>query len=457
MRALELFALPLFAIACGGQVDSTGAANEHHDPNTNNPQTHLPTGSMIGSFDLAFTHVTASSKYAGTPPDAVAPSQGANARIDIASDMSDGDVMIAPQWQDPSHFASTVTSSALTLTDGNAVLQSDGTYYVRDTWTSFTFHRTSDGGLDGTFTALGNEQITEGDELFELDLTATGTVGPDKTAPDVKITGPGGTVLPWDPIDVRVSEPVARPFSTILSIDAGGSRGKVEDNADATTTTALLTSWSSPAATLSAISFSDPSGNASTSEAFPIAFFDPGAPAAQFTFDSATANPAKWDDGSLVSFLSADGSCESGGCAKVGPLLDHGCTIPNAGLAGVLQHDPSHSATLFVRYRILVGVDPSSGGGSESITPDSSVFSVEAAIPGQAPSSQSFGFQLSDLQTIPSTFGMTQATPWTTASISLPAASELGFGLRFGSSYYCGGPIFNENSTIVLVDSVTTD
>ena len=35
-------------------------------------------------------------------------------------------------------------------------------------------------------------------------------------------------------------------------------------------------------------------------------------------------------------------SCESGGCAKVGPLVDHGCTIPSAGLAGILQHDASH-------------------------------------------------------------------------------------------------------------------
>lgn len=451
MRSLGLLALPLLAVACGGNVASTGPGSNDHPE----PQTHLPSGSIVGSFNLAFTKVTATSKFAGTPPSVAIPSKGSNARIDIGSGTSNSDVTIAPEWGDPAHYASTVTSSSVALDSGQAVVSSDDSFYVRDAWTSFTLGRTADGGLDGTFTAIGSEEITEGDVAYENDLTATGTITPDTTPPDVKTTGPSGTVLPWEPIYVRVSEPIASPFSTVLSLDAGGSHGKVADDPTATSTTALLSSWASTTATLSAISFKDPSGNASIPKSIPISFFDPGAPAASFSFDSASSNPAKWDDAGLVKFLGSDPSCESGGCAVVGPIGNNGCTVPSIGVAGVLSHDASHAGTVFVRYRILVRASSTEGGGE--IIPDAQVFSVETATPGATPSTQTFGFATSDLKTIPDTFGFTQATDWQTASVSTAAASQIGFGLRFGSNSYCGGPIFNANETVVLVDSVTTN
>lgn len=455
MRSHALLAVPfLLVVACGSQVGSSStSSNSGNDSDT---ETDTPgRWSPDGSFDLTFVTVTATPTYASSLPSVAPPSIGANAMLRVADGAP---TMLTPRWGTPAELDATLTNSAFELQSGTVTISDDTTYFVTDTWTDFEIDREDNGTFTGAFSAKGTEEISDGDEIFEATLVGTGKIAGDTTPPDVRLgTLPPNGLMPWEPIPVQLAEPVTKPASRILSLSPAAAAGVVTpSDANSLRADVLASAWSNESVNVVAQAMTDLAGNSIDTKTFPVTFFDPGAPAAAFSFDSATANPSKWDDASLITFMNADASCESGGCAKIGPLGDHGCTIPNAGLAGILEHDASHASTLFVRYRILVGIDPTAGGTS-SVTPDPGVFSVETATPGQSPTTQPIGFALADLKTIPSTFGMTQATDWATATIPLPAASELGVRIGFGSGAYCGGPILNENSTIVLIDSITAD
>ncbi|MGH7281100.1 MAG: hypothetical protein ACRELY_06220 [Polyangiaceae bacterium] len=454
MRALAIVLFPFLALACGGNVassngSSNGASNDDGDNENENPSRATPDG----SYDLTFTSVTATPTYASDPPSVSPPSSGKNAVLHL--DDATNPTTITPRWGRPSEFTYALSSSAMSVTLGGAIFSDATTFFVSDTWTDFEIDRAHDGALSGTFTATGTEEITEGDEIFEATLTGSGKIAADTTHPDVRLgTLPSYGLMPWEPIPVELAEPSSSSFdpNSLFSLSPATAEGTASFDASSLRGTVLSSNWTTTSANVVVQPLTDFAGLRSYAKTFPVTFFDPGARTPGFTFDGPDANPPKWDASSLISYLATDASCESGGCAKIGPLGNNGCAVPDAGIAGVLE---GNASSLDIRYRILVGLD-SSGGGGGTITPDSSVFSVETAMPGEAPSTQSFGFALSDLQTIPSTFGMTQATPWMTAGIPYPS-DTVGFAIRFGSESYCGGPIFNENSTIVLIDSITTE
>ncbi|HEX7666026.1 MAG TPA: hypothetical protein VF407_15975, partial [Polyangiaceae bacterium] len=81
------------------------------------------------------------------------------------------------------------------------------------------------------------------------------------------------------------------------------------------------------------------------------------------------------------------------------------------------------------------------------------------ATPGVLPQSQAVGFATTDLKTIPATLGLTQATDWKTIDVAVPAngSQQAGFALKIGNTSCGGGPFYDANKLVVLVDSVTFD
>ncbi len=472
MRKASLLALPLLsllAIACGGQVDGTKTSSNDdpntHDPKHQNPQTHLPTGTIAGSFDLTFTKVAATPSFAGSyPPQVTPPSSGANARIDIETDSSDG-ARVTPRWGSSADLGLVKSSTSVTLSDKSDDSDqrivfsgySNG-YSTSDRISKITFGRTADGGFDGTFTAVGTEDTFAGDVVYEADLALTGTLGLDVTAPEVKVsTMPSYGVLPWDPVRVKLAEPSKGDAASQIHLSPGGSiDGIMTPDAYAPLTIlAILGGWGIPKATVSNDAFADLAGNTAKLTRATVSYVDVGTAQASFTFDGAIGGAMYGTSTTMITTLS-DATCESGGCLEVGTISRAKCDTPDMGFAGILT--TTTGGTLHLRYRILVGVDTSTGGPSATVVPESNAFTVEAATPGVLPQTKPVGFAPTDLRAIPSTLGMTQATDWTTLDVPIAASAsaQAGFAIKFGSS--CGGgPIWNSNQLIVLVDSVTID
>ncbi|HEX7667918.1 MAG TPA: hypothetical protein VF407_25500, partial [Polyangiaceae bacterium] len=368
MRNASLLALPLLsllAVACGGQVDGTPTghdSNHTDDPNHPKPQTNLPTDTIAGSFDLTFTHVTATPMYsAGTNPPVTPPSQGANARMDIWNATDDA-AQVTPRWGQTAHLGLESTSTNVSISDEideEITFSGSSTYgYTTDRISSITFGRTSSGGFDGTFTAVGVEETFSGDVGYEANLAITGTIDTDKTAPQSKIDAiPSYGLLPWQPVTVHYAEPPSfaegLQSSHFVHISPGGSiQGIVtDDTGGLLQATAILGGWQIPSATLSVDPFYDPANNVSTPTSNPITYLNIGAPRASFEFESAsTYNGNEYGQSTtLFSYLS-DSTCESGSCLEIGVLDRSKCNVSDSGFAGILNANAA--GTLHVRYRI---------------------------------------------------------------------------------------------------------
>ncbi|MEO8797931.1 MAG: hypothetical protein ABI551_08610 [Polyangiaceae bacterium] len=468
MRNASFVALPLLsllAVACGGQVDGSKVSSNDDpntkDPNHQNPQTHLPTGTIAGSFDLTFTKVVATPSSArGSYPQLTPPSSGANARLDIETDSSDG-ARVTPRWGSSSGLGLVKGSTSVTLTDDideqiTFSGYSNG-YSTTDRISKITFGRTADGGFDGTFTAIGTEDTFAGDVVYEADLALTGTLGLDVTAPEVKVSPmPSYGVLPWDPVRVQLAEPSKGDAASQIHLSPGGSIDGImtPDTYAPLTIQAILGGWGIPKATVSNDAFVDLAGNTAKLTSASVSYLDVGAAQASFTFDDASGG-AKYGTSTTMMTTLSDATCESGGCLEVGTISRTKCDTPDIGFAGILR--TTTGGTLHLRYRILVGVDTSTGGSSATVVPESNAFTVETATPGVLPQTKPVGFVTTDLKTIPSTLGMTQATDWTTVDIPIAASAseQAGFAIKF-NNYSCGGgPFWNPNQLIILVDSVT--
>ncbi|MEO8877067.1 MAG: hypothetical protein ABI461_15855, partial [Polyangiaceae bacterium] len=233
MRTARLFVaslLPFLAAACGGNVASSNSSNSNQNQNQNNPQTKLPSNTIAGSFDLTFTHVTSTPTFSGgSTPTTTPPSQGGNARLDVASDAVTS-VTLTSRWGAPAIFPANTTAKQVTLdsttSDGSVSANFSGQdssgLNITDRWSTITLGRNASGGFDGTFTATGDEEMFEGDEGFENKLTATGTIALDTTAPEIRADKvPTDGFLPWVPTHVQFAEPSALPEEDLISLDVG--------------------------------------------------------------------------------------------------------------------------------------------------------------------------------------------------------------------------------------------
>ncbi|HEX7667919.1 MAG TPA: hypothetical protein VF407_25505 [Polyangiaceae bacterium] len=483
MRNASLFALPLLsvlAVACGGQVGSTptGGDSDHTadpNPHSNDDDTSsksLPVDTIDGSFDLTFTKVTAIPSVTGANPQVDPPSRSANARLDV----KDGaNPIVTPRWGRQTH---------LTLKHVDAVpkhveldMPDDGTFVVFggssngyttvDRITEISLGVTAKGGYDGTFTASGTEEIVSGDVAYEASLSIMGTIGVDVTTPDWKLEPiPAGGLLPWSPTVVHLSEPVVtmpyNPMGSVIHLEYGAfnapSQGPNVEDDDALVVKSVLGAWLNPQARLEIDGLFDPTYNFGDIASTTITYADVGLPTASYTFDGGTPPPTFGDAGALVD-VHTDSTCETGGCVAIGAIERSTCSTPSLGIAGILKTPSAGASTLHVRYRVLVGVDPTYAGSDAQPVAESSAFVLESAAPGVMPTTTNIGFATTDLQTIPSTLGFTQATDWKTidAPIAANAAQNAGFAVKVGSSPCAGGPIYDPNRFTILVDSVTVD
>jgi len=483
-RPFLLLLAPFVLVACGGQVDSVDGKNDPNQNTSTNPNNKNLPNTVIGSFDLTFVSVVVTSPNPGqSPATQSSPSQNANARLDvekIPDDLGSYAAAVTPRWGITNELAPTLSASLLALDKGYVAFSlpaPNAGSNVSDHWTSIDLGRTANGGFDGTFTATGSEEVSEGDEVFEYDLAAKGTIANDVTAPETRTTvvsssGPPNALLPWDSITAQIAEPIAddsnRKSFSVSPLPNGAaatfqSSGEESDGVAGTTTFhGYLSDWTGVGgtqATLSVGAVLDPSGNASAPLTAPISFFDVGAARAAFTFGGGVAPMSSWDTtGNSIGFLggdSPDATCESGACAKIGPIDGQRCTPFPFGLAGILAG--SKISTLHVRYRILVGPSANATGGPQLVSQPQLV-AIQTASPGGAPVSTTFGFATTDLKTISPVLGMSQGTDWTTFDVPLNApATTVGFAVRFGDSNFCGGPLFNSDAALVLIDSVTAD
>jgi hypothetical protein len=432
-------------------------------------------GSLEGSYDLTFRGVTLSPGQGPQPPQTgTPPSIGVSARLDLRANASGGyDAVLTPRWGDPSAYTVMVTTSTVALSGGSANVVGGG---MNDTWSAITLARADDGGLRGDFTASGDEEVTEGDEVLSSNAAGTGTLARDATAPATRTIaissseGPS-TLLPWDPIRVRVAEPVdAAQLMQALSLSAlqtpvharwtteGGASNA--DWAGAVQAKGLLTTWDSALgpATLSIGPLTDRVGNASSASTTPVAIMGLVQTAPPQSFDTDVTTVGSWGT-PAPAFLGAksgsDPSCEKGGCVELGPFPNSVCGAPGIGLAGVFT--APGATNVVVRYRVLVAP----GNGPPDMPPETvdAALAVDAASPGVDAKTTQATPQIGDFTKLAAPIlGMSWATAWTTLQAPIPGAGPLvGFTVRAGgyvTNGPCGGPAPPPVTTVVLVDSV---
>jgi len=310
----------------------------------------------------------------------------------------------------------------------------------------------SDGKLAGTFTASGQENVFEGDVGWAGDATASGVIGPDVRAPQIRasaIASATSVLLPWDALNVRASEPVGLQGAATLSTASGDADvnwelGTKTSSLDAVSMMGYRASWSdfSGSATLEVgAGLRDPSNNLSSAVATQLTFLD----VPKGVAFSGTTPPAMWGATQVVTGSDSCGTASS--CIEIGPL-DGPCATQPGGLAARL--DATSGTTIAVTYRMRVAsqyIQPYFGTGFDVATPG------KAAQPASDPN-----LTAPFAQTTDATYNY--ATDWVTAKLAVPASGEVGLALDpFGNaSMYCnGGPAMPPVKLIVDVASISVE
>jgi hypothetical protein len=486
---VALILLVPLAQACGGatqQPFTTAPPDGGTVPEAGSPDAPFPDsgpdapasdgdvgGSLEGSYDLTFGAVMVTPNGA-TPPTTQPPSPGTSARLDIRAHAGGGyEAVLTPRWGDSSAFTVAVAAGAVQLSGAMAAAADVSAGTVDDSWTSFTLARSADGSLAGSFAATGTENVTEGDEGFSNPASTTGTLARDTTRPEAKpaLTSPGGppgVLLPWDPVRVSVAEPVdPNAFVQALSVSAPSGPAPFAWGTDsvaagaewagAVQATGLLKQWD-PAVTMGTLSIGSlvyRVGNAGAASASPLQFMTLLQGQTSHSFDSDVVTVGYW--GSALTFLGgltgSDPSCEHGGCVQMGAFAASDCPV-RLGIAGLLA--VPNATTVQIRYRVLA--NPS------NLTPGSTPFFVgppfvvDIATPGVDATTTAADLTSDGLKQLPSpVLGMSWGTDWTTfqGPVARPAP-VVGFAVRAGESYACGGGLpVPPIDAIVLVDSVS--
>ena len=408
MRPLHIFAaLPLVLAACGGKftgIDngssssggSSGASSSSGGSSSGGSSGASSSGGgggfTGGSFDLTFTTVTQAQNGGlfGTPP-----SQGHSFRVDIVDTKGSWSALVTPRWGDAAVYSAQIDTATVALTGKGAYRDGSSS----DTWTTITLFRDTAGGVrGGSFSAAGTEQQSNGDVVGQGAITATGSYTLDQLAPEAKIgatslRGPDTGLLPWDPISIRLAEPVTGPSDLFggvaLDSAAGGAlalaweppQGVPAPFAGTLAGTAHRTSFA-PAGTTQvgwpATGIADSVGHVLAPIKQPIAFLDLAILSASHTFDGDVVTVGTWGATQMLGGKAgADPTCESGGCAQIGQFSDGYCNVPRIGLAARL--DTTGAKSIDVRYRVLAATpDPNS-----SYPPSMpAAFTLEIAQPG---------------------------------------------------------------------------
>ena len=452
MRAVATVGLLSLVVACGGAISPI-------DPTS---------FQLEGSYDLSVqtVDVAPSTEPQPSPPSVYHPAVDGHARVDIKKVAGAYQAAVTVDSANPVSATVTATSDGsitLTAQDGASFTggsSTNGYQGVSDTLSVLTFKIGADGKPGGAVSATGSELVSEGDVAWQMDISATGTIGPDTRAPRITAVqytpSLSGKPLPWDPIYVSASEPVdgAQLQGSTSLVGASGPLSvawSVQPNQPdwigATRLVGYRTEWAAQGAqSLNvAAGIADPTGNASSSLQTPASFLDVPLAAA---FD-ATTLPAQWGPVAVVSGAAACGA-DGVSCLEIGPVTGPCQGQPTAGIAGRLS--AAGHGTLTIKYRVRAA---SQYGQPYLMSP----FGFSLATPGAAP--QAAPSPLSPKLSAVTDVTYPYATDWTTVSEALPAsASEVGFAFTpfdQGSSSYCGGgPAMPPVTLIIDVVAVTT-
>jgi hypothetical protein len=431
-------------------------------------------GSIEGSFDLHFGTVTAEQPITGEPPI----SQGTSARIDIrkTADGAGYEALFTSTFLTPLGMTVAVTADKVTLT-GEGLVKNN---FAQDSWETLALGRNAAGGLDGTVSGKGQEQVSGGDVISNTAIAGTGTIGVDVTAPSYaskpfSYHGPSDALLPWDPVVLQVSEGLgseALAKALTLSIDIATSADPqltFDPAPDAplgwggsTRVEVRASSWDGPMTTPDvpentfgltvAAGVPDRVGNPGPSFEVKAKRLPVALAGKSLGFDGDVLEVSPW--GAVVPLGADSGSdphCEKGGCLQLGPFGLGYCSQDVLGFAG--RSPFAGESTLSVRYRLFVkgdaGVAPSIIGPSLFVD----VYALSGQVASVSPAAGSES--LSDQGAAAGE--LRWATGWLTLDVAIPAgtkASELGFVIAAGSSPSCGfvPPAIQAE---IYVDSVT--
>lgn len=391
-----------------------------------------------GSYDLVVGDLEATGSTNAHP------AVGQHARLDIRKNATGYDAALTPE------FGQSAEMSVALEQDGTVTLSGQAWFSDGSTATDElqTIHLAvgDDGKWSGTFTAEGSEMITNGDTGTESDATATGTVGADARAPQVRasaIVSAPTVVLPWDALEVETSEPVdASALTSALSLTPGSVSWQASPPEvswlGTTSSFGYRTIWSDFSGNSSlgvAAGLLDPSGNASPSVATPVQFLDVPLAAA---FSGSTA-PAMWGKATVAS--SPESCGQAAACFEIGPL-DGPCGAEPGGIAGRLV---ANGSKISITYRLRVA--------SEFSQPQwPSGLGLSLATPGTAAQLASSDLFPTLNATGDPTYGY--ASDWTTAEIAPQqmGGGEIGFSfVPFGAAQsYCGGELGFVPVTVVV-------
>jgi len=439
MRRLLVASGSVLAFACGGTIGPVDPGGLH----------------IEGSYDLVVGDVQATQPSQPYPPPSGGhPAIGQHARLDILKTGSDYQAAITPD------FGTTVPMSVSFEKDGTVTLSGSVSFatgdsaYVTTSDELDTIHLAvgTDGKWSGAFTAEGQEMVFQGDAGYQSDATATGTVGADARAPELRasaITSAATVVLPWDELEVDASEPLdGAAFGSAISLVPGSVHWLTPTtNVDWVGPTSIVgyrTIWDDFSGNASlgvAPGLRDPSGNASAGVSTPIAYLDvPLAP----EFSGSTA-PAMWGAATIASSPDSCGTAAT--CFEIGPL-DGPCNAEPGGIAGRL---PATGTTLSITYRIRVASQYGAPQWPAGL-------GVSFATPGVAAQLASGSAYPAFNATGDATYDY--ASDWTTAQIAVGPASEVGFSVvPFAAAQtYCNGELgFTPVKAVVDVVQVKLD
>jgi hypothetical protein len=494
-RFVGSFALGLLLVGCGSTSShalgrSGGAGGSSGDAGGSGGTDAGARLAVPGSYELVVDEVTVTDATRGGPPAPAgvkSPSEGQIMRFDVRRGQAGAvESIVTPRWGMPARMDGSATGGTYELSGGLLVSGfSNGN--VGDNWTTLRV-AAGDQGLGTSVTMKGTQHVVQGDVVWMNDLAATATLRRDETPPELRsapasVRGPESALLPWDPIEVKMAEPIDKGDFALEAVVASTQREE-DSGAEAVVpvtwqsipadeavswagivrSLGRLNEWgSSPAQKTShhevrvSAGLADPTGLVSTMFVSPFSVLGVGNAVPEFTFDTADEQrPAWWglttvDDGT-------SGRCERGGCLEVGPYNAPYCGAERSGVAGRVQ---APTGTLELRYRLLHASDPTAPDQPAKVF--GAVFVIEVARAGAEVTTDVVNAPPAATLTDMGAGELRWASPWTTVSVSLPgptppSVADLGFSIGPGDavSTICGGgPLPPSVKTLLVIDSIS--
>ncbi len=408
---------------------------------------------IVGSYDVTFGAVTQDHKPLGQNP----PSPGTSARLDIRATGSGHEAVVTPRFGAPAPMTVQVTGTTVVL-DGSAMVSGSSVGSAIDAWKTFTLGRAPSGGLDGTASLVGEETAYGGDVADSTPIKGVATVGPDVTAPTLRVVSPmsldvPGSMLPWEAITVNLSEGIRESTTQLVENavevrDAGKALPGVallspDDKtpgswAGATGITLSLASWDIASAGSYGTSMLDivrvqplldPTGNAAEALAaqVKVVAVPPALPSHGFDGDVVTTQ--LWGHTTLLGggiTGQSDPLCEQIGCLAFGPMDMGYCAKETAGAAARVKITSATTAVT-VRFRVMAA------------EPSTSLPALQVKVVSHGGLTR-FASSMVTLTETKEDSALPYASPWSTLTVDVPegAVDEVGVSVTAGTNTACG-------------------